>query len=142
MTSLLSGSVAAALSVFAPRNPRELHRVVASAGAVVVVSPGTSHLAELRAAAGEAGGVTVLDVHEGKQERTAGLMEAAGFVTSEETAVEGVMALRLEDVRDLVGMGPSAFHQSQVGLYKLNSIDLEHESAWFQPLNLKCVFLV
>lgn len=90
----LDGSVAAALSVFAPRNPRELHRVVAAAGAVIVVSPGKSHLAELRAASqrrGDAEGVTVLEVHEGKQERTAGLMEAAGFVTSKETVVEGVM---------------------------------------------------
>lgn len=33
----------------------------------------------------------MLDVHEGKQERTTGLMKAAGFATSEEFAVEGIM---------------------------------------------------
>lgn len=116
----LDGSVAAALSVFAPRNPRELHRVVAPLGAVVIVSPGTSHLSELRAAARETGGIDdgggammVLDIAEGKQERNVQLMEAAGFVMSEETAVEGVMELRLGDVQDLIGMGPSAFHQSE-----------------------------
>jgi hypothetical protein len=30
----------------------------------------------------------------------------------------------------------SNVQQYQVGLYKLNSIDPELESAWFQPLNL------
>jgi hypothetical protein len=29
-----------------------------------------------------------------------------------------------------------------VGLYKLNPVDPYHESAWFQPLNLKCDILV
>jgi hypothetical protein len=29
-----------------------------------------------------------------------------------------------------------------VGLYKLNSVDPELESAWFQPLNLKCDILL
>jgi hypothetical protein len=30
---------------------------------------------------------------------------------------------------------------SKVGLYKLNAVDPWLESAWFQPLNLKCDFL-
>ena len=64
----------------------------------------------------------MLEVHEGKQERTAGLMEAAGFVTSEEVAVEGSMELRLEDVRDLIGMGPSAFHQSEESTQALSKL--------------------
>ena len=30
----------------------------------------------------------------------------------------------------------------EVGLYKLNPVDQQLESAWFQPLNLKCNFMV
>jgi hypothetical protein len=33
-------------------------------------------------------------------------------------------------------------HLRAVGLYKLNSVDPQLESAWFQPLNLKCDLLV
>jgi hypothetical protein len=33
-------------------------------------------------------------------------------------------------------------HTKEVGLHKLNSIYPEFESAWFQPLNLKCELLV
>ena len=107
------GSVSAAMSVFAPRNPEELRRVVAPGGVAVVVSPGTNHLRQLRDERAREIGVTVLDVAEGKQERTAASMRAVGFALESETAVEGVMALRSGDVADLVGMGPSAFHQSE-----------------------------
>jgi SAM-dependent methyltransferase len=111
------GAVGAALSVFAPRNPAELFRVIASGGVAIVVAPGADHLAQMRALRGE--GVTVLEVAEGKRERTAGAMAAAGFELVSQTEVEGAMQLGSEDVADLVGMGPSAFHQTEASLAAL-----------------------
>ena len=62
-------------------------------------------------------------------------MRAAGFIASlssdnEEERnedgdiilVEGIMELTLEDVRDLVGMGPSAFHQSEESTHALSNL--------------------
>jgi SAM-dependent methyltransferase len=93
------GEVDVALSVFAPRNPSELRRVVAPGGVALVVSPGVDHLEQLRDANAKALGVAVLDVAEGKQRRTADAMETAGFELVEETPVSGVMDLTAHEVR-------------------------------------------
>jgi len=51
---VLPGSLAAVLTVFAPRPNEEFARVLAPGGRVVAVTPALRHLEELRAAAGQA----------------------------------------------------------------------------------------
>lgn len=120
------GSVAAALSAFAPRNPREMRRVLAAGGAAVVVSPGDDHLRELRERKDVVG---VLDVAGGKRERVVEAFESAGFVSDGEEAVAGEMLLDLNNLRDLVGMGPSAFHRTEESAAALDAFFEEHASA-------------
>jgi len=110
---LADASVAVALSVFAPRKPSELSRVLRPNGFVVVVSPGDDHLAELREP-GTREALGVLDVAENKRAAVAEAFETVGFVAEGETTrVTGRMALKLADLRDVVGMGPSAFHGTE-----------------------------
>ena len=115
-----NASVDVALSVFAPRNVAELARVVKKNGLVVVASPGDAHLAELRALqradASSLGGLRVIDAAANKRalvlERfTARADDAFELVDDVERA--GVMRLTRDDVAALVGMGPSAFHQTE-----------------------------
>ena len=92
------------LSVFAPRQPAELSRVLVRGGHAVVVSPLPEHLAGLREAWG------LLDVEPGKQERLAATfaehLEPVGA-----TDVRRSVAVSGPDLDDLVAMGPNAFHQ-------------------------------
>lgn len=60
---LAQSSVAMALDVFAPRNPRELRRTLRDDGAFLVVTPAPSHLAELRQP------LALLDIDRRKEER-------------------------------------------------------------------------
>ena len=120
------GSVAAALSAFAPRYPREMRRVLAAGGAAVVVSPGDDHLRELRERKDVVG---VLDVAGGKRERVVEAFESAGFVSDGEEAVAGEMLLDLNNLRDLVGMGPAAFHRTEESAAALDAFFEEHASA-------------
>ena len=109
---LADASVAVALSVFAPRRPSELVRVLGERGVVVVVSPGDDHLAELRER-GTREALGVLDVAGNKRGAVAKAFVAVGFVAEAEERVAGSMALNLADLRDVVGMGPSAFHGTE-----------------------------
>ena len=101
-----SATVDAALSVFAPRRPDELARVLASGGVAVVVSPLPEHLAGLRASRG------LLDVEPGKQERLAATFREH-LRPLDETDVRRTIDLRPAAVDDLVAMGPNAFHHAQ-----------------------------
>ncbi len=91
------------LDVFAPRNLPEFHRVLAPGGRVAIVAAGPQHLGELRASGRAVG------VQEDKRER---ILEAADpyFETESETRVRRVLRLPEDDVRLLLGMGPSAHH--------------------------------
>ncbi|WP_436493650.1 putative RNA methyltransferase [Actinokineospora sp. HUAS TT18] len=91
------------LSVFAPRNPAELHRILHPDGTAVVVAPTARHLAEL---------VSTLDlitVEEDKQSRIDDRM-ATHFTLAGQRVVEFPMSLPHDAVSALVGMGPNAFH--------------------------------
>jgi 23S rRNA (guanine745-N1)-methyltransferase len=92
-----------ALTVFAPRDPAEIRRVLAAGGAWLVAAPTDRHLAELREPLG------LLGIETDKRAR---LLERAGpqLELADERVVERVLELDAAAVEDLVRMGPSAFH--------------------------------
>ncbi|MBM9476271.1 methyltransferase domain-containing protein [Nakamurella flavida] len=91
------------LSVFAPRTPSEIHRILTPGGRLVCVTPRPGHLAELRDV------VPLLAVDAGKQDALvgafAGLLEPVGS-----TQVEYRMELTGPQVGALIRMGPTARH--------------------------------
>jgi 23S rRNA (guanine745-N1)-methyltransferase len=90
------------LSVFGPRNPAEIDRVLAPGGALVVVTPGPDHLRELRETVG------MIGIDERKSER---LAESLGQI-DRESVVKYEMRLDQADAAAAVLMGPSAHHVS------------------------------
>lgn len=97
------GALTAVLSVFAPRNPAEVARVLAPSGRFVVVTPTARHLGEL------VGPLGMVGVDPDKDRRLADSL-AATFTRAEHTLVEFRMTLTRADVTNVVAMGPSAFH--------------------------------
>nr|WP_232531315.1 methyltransferase domain-containing protein [Microlunatus antarcticus] len=100
---LRTSGVDVVLSVFAPRQPAELTRVLAPGGLAVVVSPLPEHLAGLRAAWG------LLDVEPGKQERLAATF-GEHLEPLDAVDVRQTVPLDRAALDDLVAMGPNAFH--------------------------------
>ncbi|CRK61466.1 Ribosomal RNA large subunit methyltransferase A [Alloactinosynnema sp. L-07] len=96
------------LSVFAPRNPAELHRVLHPEGTAVVVAPTARHLAELVST------LDLLAVEEDKQSRIDDRM-ASHFTVVDQRDQEFPMSLPHDMVSVLVGMGPNAFHAAGRG---------------------------
>ncbi|MFD4659611.1 putative RNA methyltransferase [Kitasatospora sp. NPDC058444] len=91
------------LNVFAPRNGPEIRRVLRPGGTLLLVSPTARHLRELVDALG------LLSVDEEKQrridEKLGPHLEPVG-----RREVEFTLRLGPQDVRTVVGMGPSAWH--------------------------------
>ncbi|MFJ2578901.1 putative RNA methyltransferase [Kitasatospora aureofaciens] len=100
---LRDASAGLMLNVFAPRNGPEIRRVLRPGGTLLLVSPTSRHLRELVAALG------LLSVDEEKQRR---IDEKLGpyLTPGGQREVEFTMRLGAEDVRTVVGMGPSAWH--------------------------------
>jgi 23S rRNA (guanine745-N1)-methyltransferase len=100
---LRDGSVHLVLDVFAPRNAAEFHRVLRPDGALLVVTPGPDHLAEVR------GSARLIGVDEKKEER---LERALGPRFRTQSREELTFGLKLDGagVRQVAGMGPSAHH--------------------------------
>ncbi|MFI2608547.1 putative RNA methyltransferase [Kitasatospora sp. NPDC018619] len=100
---LRDASAALVLNVFAPRNGPEIRRVLRPGGTLLLVSPTARHLRELVDALG------LLSVDEEKQrridEKLGPYLEPVG-----RREVEFVLRLGPQDVRTVVGMGPSAWH--------------------------------
>lgn len=96
-------AISVALTVFAPRNPAELHRILADDGLLVVVAPTTGHLAGLVGALG------LLTVAPDKARKITDQL-APHLRPSTQDVCEFGLELSHQDVLSLVGMGPSARH--------------------------------
>jgi 23S rRNA (guanine745-N1)-methyltransferase len=99
---LATGSAAVALSVFGPRNAAEISRVLAPGGTLIIASPGSAHLRELRERLG------LIGIDQRKQERIAEAFR--DYVQVDETGAGFRLELDHADVAALVSMGPSARH--------------------------------
>lgn len=99
---LRSGSAGVVLSICAPRNVDEFRRILGTHGRVHVVIPDTEHLRSLRETYG------LLSIEELKEQRIAG--QFSGFELVSRRTIEFPLALRADQVRDLVAMGPNAWH--------------------------------
>ncbi len=100
-----SGAADVVLNVFAPRNGSEFRRVLRPEGALVVVTPTSRHLAELRGAAG------LLEVDASKEDRLARTLDAHfTFEGGGAQELEYRLSLTAQEAHDLVSMGPSAHH--------------------------------
>ncbi len=100
---LRSHSVSLALSVFAPRNARELHRILHPRGALLVATPSARHLRELIEPMG------LLRVDARKEERLHARLHPS-FELGARDVLERELHLTREEVLLLAAMGPSAFH--------------------------------
>lgn len=101
---VLSGVMDAVLCVFAPRNLAEFARVLTPGGRLVVVTPTPAHLASLRES------YHLLDVADDKDDRL--LASADGLFGQVSVRDLGYTAsVTAHQVRDLIGMGPNAFHE-------------------------------
>ncbi|MFD3810829.1 putative RNA methyltransferase [Rhodococcus sp. NPDC058639] len=98
-----SGSLTHVLSIFAPRNAAESHRVLAPGGVLVVATPTTEHLRELVSLPG------MVSVDEHKTERLSAALSGL-FERTARIPVQFSAALPRRALADLAGMGPSAHH--------------------------------
>ncbi len=98
-----AGAVALVLDIFAPRAPAEFARVLAPGGALLVVTPTTRHLAELRGPFG------LLEVPEGKAERLTPELGPA-FAERQRTTISTGIEVDRSQAADLAGMGPRGHH--------------------------------
>lgn len=106
---LATGSAGVVLSVFGPRPPGEIARLLAPGGVLVIASALSEHLQELR---GRLGTIAVHPDKRGRLERTFG-----EFPRIAEQRVTWRLALRRDEVRGLVAMGPSAHHLDPAELH-------------------------
>jgi 23S rRNA (guanine745-N1)-methyltransferase len=98
-----SGSADLLLNIFAPRNGAEFRRVLRPDGALIVVTPAASHLAELRDLPG------MLSVDPVKRLRTSRALSAY-FSAQQPVELGYQMELSGTDVASVLAMGPSAHH--------------------------------
>ncbi len=108
---LADNSVDAITVIFAPRNAAEFARVLRPGGRLVVVTPGSGHLAAIAAATG------MLGIEEGKEAR---LAEAMGshFDAETSTGVDIPLALTRREAADLAYMGPAGHHLDRQDLFE------------------------
>ncbi|MDO5032021.1 methyltransferase domain-containing protein [Corynebacterium sp.] len=105
-------SIDAISVIFAPRNSAEFQRVLRPGGEVIVLTPDTGHLDELREPLG------ILGVEEGKIDRL--YEQAEGFLEQAAEPVELSFPITLDrsSIAAQVGMSPSARHIETAELEK------------------------
>ena len=96
-------AVGAVVTVFAPRNPAEVVRVLAVGGRFVAVTPEPDHLAEIREP------LEMLAVDPGKADVLAGRVPLAEL---DRIGLRYRINPSRADIRALVGMGPTARHRT------------------------------
>lgn len=99
---LAADSAAVVLSVFGPRNAAEIDRVLTADGVLIIATPGTGHLRELRQPLG------MIGIDPGKPRRLANAFSR--YATCGVTTVNYQLSLDHADLAALVAMGPSARH--------------------------------
>ncbi|MEQ3554679.1 putative RNA methyltransferase [Pseudonocardia nematodicida] len=99
-----SGAAGVAMSVFGPRNPAEIERVLAPGGVAVVAVPRPEHLGEL------AGPLGLVEVDPRKDERLAVAFRRFACIDSQRVTWRA--GLGHDDVLALIAMGPTARHRS------------------------------
>ncbi|HKW98867.1 MAG TPA: methyltransferase domain-containing protein [Bryobacteraceae bacterium] len=100
---LVDHAVKLLLNVFAPRNAAEFARVLAPDGALIVVTPGAGHLAEL------VGALKLLTVPPEKEHAVARVLDSR-FEQIASQALEQALHLTRDEIATVVAMGPSAWH--------------------------------
>ncbi|EPH00306.1 hypothetical protein HMPREF1531_02414 [Propionibacterium sp. oral taxon 192 str. F0372] len=93
--------------IFAPRNPSEFARILRPGGSLVVVTPTVDHLVELRRLGG------LLEITADKLDRLDAALGIEGIKLTQRTGVRFPLHLGCDEVADLVGMGPNAFHTAR-----------------------------
>lgn len=106
-----SAAATTVLSIFGPRNPDEIARILAPGGVLIVVTPGPGHLRELRSALG------LLDVDARKAERLAA--QLADFEAGDSSVVEYRIEPSRGDLFTAAMMGPNAFHRDPAEIREL-----------------------
>ena len=118
------------LNIFAPRNPGEFARILASGGLLVVVIPTPNHLRELRAA------LPLLHVEEDKRRRV--IERFSGLLTlMDTTTLEYEIALRNAEIRDLVRMTPSNWHLTPGAIEAMQRIEGIRTTVGFSILGFR-----
>ncbi|MBT8226654.1 MAG: 23S rRNA methyltransferase [Dactylosporangium sp.] len=100
---IATASARVVLDVFAPRAPREFHRVLRADGQLIVATPTRAHLREIA----EPLGLIAIDPQ--KEQRLSSTLTPL-FAPSEIRERTAVVRLSHEEIRTLVLMGPSARH--------------------------------
>ena len=100
---LKDGVAALVLSVFAPRNPAEIARILAPRGNFLAATPKSRHLYEL------VGPLGLLSVPDDKEDRLDAQLAGHLELVSRNT-IEYAMFLSRDEAAQLVRMGPSAWH--------------------------------
>jgi 23S rRNA (guanine745-N1)-methyltransferase len=105
---LAACSVTLALSIFGPRNAAETARVLRPGGSLIMATPGSAHLGELRQPLG------LIGIDKQKLRRISGAYR--DWAQSGLTSVNYQLSLDHADLAALVTMGPSARHTSPESL--------------------------
>jgi 23S rRNA (guanine745-N1)-methyltransferase len=111
MTLPVRDDVAAVvLSVFSPRNPAEIERVLERRGRLVVATPTERHLRQLVER------LELVTVDDRKRERLDAKLRRRFEPLDESDAVEYELALQPPDLADLIAMGPNARHLDRIAI--------------------------